>query len=84
MPYYTPVEQVLGVKLTPFLLTDELQADRKVDVDGLITAGKIEWQNPNARDCGLGDGIDYIWLNIPEEGEYFVAVDPRTNLVWIT
>ena len=41
----------------------------------------LEWQDPNARDCGLGDGLLYVYLpDIDEEvGELFIAIDCVNN-----
>lgn len=81
MAWYTPVERKLGVKLTPVghHTNSEFAADKKINVDELIAAQAVEWQNPDARDCKLGDGLEYVYFD-----EFNVAIDPATNTVIIS
>lgn len=72
MPYYTPVEQKLGVQLTPDT-HGFFTAAEPVDAEKLVKEGKAVWQNLMARDCGNGDGVDYVVVNTPE-GEFMVGM----------
>ena len=47
-------------------------------VENKFTA--LEWQDPAARDCGLGDGLLYVYLpDIEDVGELFIAIDCTNN-----
>ena len=46
----------------------------------------LEWQDPNAYDCGNNNGVWYVYLPIDEEleqGELFIALDPSTNEIHV-
>ena len=47
-------------------------------VENQFTA--LEWQDPDARDCGNGDGLLYVYLpDIKDVGELFIAIDCANN-----
>ncbi|MNE22792.1 hypothetical protein D3C80_1160180 [compost metagenome] len=84
------IEQAIDVKVG-----DELQRGVYSFTGGLSELGldelakndyaAVEWQDPDAHDCGNNDGILYVYLPAIEDcGELFIGLDNANSLMYIS
>lgn len=78
------IEQALGIKLQlipnghrqeRIIVGEPLTEDK---LKQLVADGKCEWQDAKACDCGLGDGLHYVYIAGSEEldtCELFIGID---------